>query len=111
MKDIEKLMAGARYIMFINPGAVKLRNVAFCSASPEVLYQSDKPPSETKEGEPEKSSNKSQESDNVTIQQSRPSSITNFVKNGISSMQNGLNQSNYNLDRYLKKQQMLVPTM
>mmetsp|Transcript_17348 Transcript_17348/g.24264 ORF Transcript_17348/g.24264 Transcript_17348/m.24264 type:complete len:188 (-) Transcript_17348:281-844(-) len=99
--SVEELLSGSRYIMFINPGTVKLRNVAFFSATPEVIYQDQKE---------NKSTESSEESTVKRSQKSVPLSrggnpLSNFVQKGLSSMGN----SNYDINRYLKQQQILVP--
>ncbi|GAB5356065.1 hypothetical protein AAMO2058_000258800 [Amorphochlora amoebiformis] len=95
--SIEELLSGSRYIMFINPGVVKLRNVAFCSATPETIY------------EQKKDSPKEEESRVLKVKStplSRGNTISSFVQKGLSSMGN----SQYDhINRYLKQQQILVP--
>eukprot|EP00471_Norrisiella_sphaerica_P000553 CAMPEP_0184482586 /NCGR_PEP_ID=MMETSP0113_2-20130426/4158_1 /TAXON_ID=91329 /ORGANISM="Norrisiella sphaerica, Strain BC52" /LENGTH=168 /DNA_ID=CAMNT_0026862413 /DNA_START=234 /DNA_END=740 /DNA_ORIENTATION=+ len=103
--SIEELLSGSRYIMFINPGHVKLRNVAFCSATPEVIYEEKKKGTTKSASEPEESS-KRHDAD-ASARPGNP--ISSFVSKGLSSMGN----ANYDhINRYLKQQQMLVaPTM
>mmetsp|Transcript_3999 Transcript_3999/g.9433 ORF Transcript_3999/g.9433 Transcript_3999/m.9433 type:complete len:180 (-) Transcript_3999:230-769(-) len=94
-QSVEELLVGSRYIMFINPGAVKLRNVAFCSATPEIIYQEKKSPTEYEDSHKRQS---------APVPRGNP--LSSFVQKGLSSMGN----TNYgHLNRYLKQQQMLVP--
>mmetsp|Transcript_33375 Transcript_33375/g.65045 ORF Transcript_33375/g.65045 Transcript_33375/m.65045 type:complete len:134 (-) Transcript_33375:262-663(-) len=101
-QSIEELLSGSRYIMFINPGAVKLRNVAFCSATPEVIYQKEIKMSEFEE---ESGSKRTQSSPPSNGGIPRGSPISNFVQKNLS-----MGNSNYeHINRYLKPQQILVP--
>mmetsp|Transcript_28061 Transcript_28061/g.49467 ORF Transcript_28061/g.49467 Transcript_28061/m.49467 type:complete len:150 (+) Transcript_28061:186-635(+) len=106
--SIEELLSGSRYIMFINPGSVKLRNVAFCSATPETIYQKEIKKSEVEEEDTNKRQQQTTQNGN-SQQIPRSSPISSFVQKGLSGMGN----SNYeHINRYLKQQQILVaPTM
>jgi hypothetical protein len=89
-------------------GSVKLRNVAFCSATPETIYQKEIKKSEVEEEDTNK--RQQQTTQNGSSQQiPRSSPISSFVQKGLSGMGN----SNYeHINRYLKQQQILVaPTM
>uniref|UniRef100_A0A7S3YA80 Anti-proliferative protein domain-containing protein n=1 Tax=Lotharella globosa TaxID=91324 RepID=A0A7S3YA80_9EUKA len=89
-------------LYLLSTGAVKLRNVAFCSATPEVIYQKEIKMSEFEE---ESGSKRTQSSPPSNGGIPRGSPISNFVQKNLS-----MGNSNYeHINRYLKPQQILVP--